>query len=470
MRGFDLKKTSLSERGLLASIAWAVFFVVLLPNLLFLGLALFAGVGRDFVNLDYALPALFFVLGLRLPGVFLVFLLFLVDVFGVVGQVFPFIRMADIVYLAKFAFFSSAGYQIVALLVVFVVTAKAFVFFVFCSGRIDFKGFILVFNFLMCLYFLDAYFLAKSGGEAFWRTSHGGLASSQVTDFWKRRSGTFLEFTRMSGDPFSELSPDSAVASHWIGGGGGGALPNKVLLIINESWGVSSDPDIQSALLWPLRAVANGGIEVGQLPFVGGTMAAELRELCLLKPNHYNFIDVFEGFDSCIPARLKKDGYATASVHGAMSLMYDRKYWYPRVGFDENIFFESGSWSRRCYSFPGVCDVELMPRVQDFLSGDGKRFLYWLTLNTHAFYDLRDLGVDVFDCKNFSVSPDSNACRNLKLQAQFFYELGEMLKSDAVSGTAVLVVGDHEPPLTKSRDGEHVFESEKVPWVSFVVK
>ena len=97
-----------------------------------------------------------------------------------------------------------------------------------------------------------------------------------------------------------------------------------------------------------------------------------------------------------------------------------------------------------------------------------KIFLYWLTLNTHAIYDKRDLVLDKFDCHKFKIEEDTASCRNLKLQAQFFDTLSNILKSPALKGTRVIVVGDHQPPIIKNEIS--VFEDSKIPIIEFNVE
>ncbi|SEI62706.1 hypothetical protein SAMN05216201_101275 [Pseudomonas linyingensis] len=461
----------LTEAGKLRlrSFSWALLLIVIVPNLLFVVMAWLAGVGRSYLNLDYAVAVFVVALGFRWSGALLFLFLLLVDLLVVVGQLFPFVRFSDLLYLAKFTFISSAQYQVAISVIAVGVLAKCWVL-LFFGRRISPVGGVIAFNLLVFLYMFKVYGVGGGGEDKFWRVSNVSLVSSQVVDFVRYRSSGFLKSAELKGEPFTVLRADAGAVPQWIGNLDGKALPEKLLLVVNESWGVPRDPKVQEALLQPLRAVSRGEVEQGNLSFVGATVAGELRELCQLRPNNFNLAAVTDGFGECLPNRLRRKGYRTASVHGAVSLMYDRRHWYPRVGFDESVFFESSRWPERCYSFPGACDLDLRATVGDFLRLDGKRFLYWLTLNSHAFYDQRDIREDVFDCRLFDVDSGSRECLNLKLQAQFFHGLGELLGSGILRGTAVLVVGDHEPPLTKTRGEKAVFAEGMVPWVSFVVE
>jgi phosphoglycerol transferase MdoB-like AlkP superfamily enzyme len=171
------------------------------------------------------------------------------------------------------------------------------------------------------------------------------------------------------------------------------------------------------------------------------------------------------GFENCLPKRLLAAGYKTAAMHGATSLMYDRRHWYPRAGFEKMTFFEDRVWPQRCYSFPGACDLDMLPELEKFFGQPGKRFMYWLTLNSHAPYDLRDLRVDHFNCAAHGISDNTEVCRLLKLQADFFSGLAQQLRSDTLKGVDVIIVGDHAPSLINLEDKTAIFAPSVVPWV-----
>lgn len=234
-----------------------------------------------------------------------------------------------------------------------------------------------------------------------------------------------------------------------------GQLNRKILLIIVESWGVMKDERIQAALLEPLLAkrVYFDWIKAEPVSGDDATVAAELSKLCGLKTRYLNLEAVTEGFEACLPWRLKQMGYKTTAIHGAEGAMYGRTHWYPRTGFDEIHFKETDSWKTHCYSFPGVCDSEIMEKYisRAFLE-DEKRFVYWLTLNTHTLYDRRDIQQDVFNCQDFQLEEAGEVCRMNKLHAQFFHQLAEVLTHPAMSGVEVLLVGDHAPPILDRND------------------
>ena len=186
-------------------------------------------------------------------------------------------------------------------------------------------------------------------------------------------------------------------------------------------------------------------------------------------PLHFDLREVQTGFEDCLPNRLQAAGYATGAMHGATSLMYDRRHWYPRAGFQETVFFEDRIWPRRCYSFPGACDLDMLPVLEEFFSRPGKRFMYWLTLNTHAPYDLRDLRNSTVDCSAFNIPEDTESCRLIRLQSDFFNGLADKLAHESLKGVEVIIVGDHAPNMLNLKERDKDFRSSSVPWVRFKV-
>lgn len=451
-----------------SGLLWAVLLFVVFPNIFFFGAAFFAGVERYYINVDYCVPVLLAVLGFRWIGVCVFVFLVLVDLLFVVGQFFPFVRMGDILYLSKFFALSPSGYRPIIFLSLLAIIIKCFFLYRF-SGLVGRKLAVAFCGALLSVCLVEVYAREVGDGRGIWEFSSDYIVSSQVKNFIDYRGSKFLENVSKEGDPFSEIPAEASAVSLWGALKGNQGPAERLLLIVVESWGVPREADIQKALLRPLYTLANGRLEQGVLPFDGVTVGGELRELCQLVPNHFNFSSAVSGLEGCLPNKLKAQGYRTLSMHGAVSLMYDRHDWYPLAGLEENIFYESRVWPRRCYSFPGACDLDMMGEISSYFSGDGKRFMYWLTLNSHSMYDARDIRSDAFDCEAFGVELDSRGCRHLKLQAQFFEGLGRLLSSKDMHDVHVLLVGDHRPLLIESKGYKAMFEYGQVPWVSLVV-
>jgi len=433
----------------------------LLLNVGFFGIAHVAGAPRPWLNLDYAVALALSALGFQALAAALGLVFLLADTLVLVGQVFPFPRISDLLYLLKFSALASTLHQVLIFSVVALVAAKLAGLLI-AGRRVTPLSALIVLNLLVVTTYLLAQFRDDKGlATKYWSVQTAAVAS-QASHLFSMRSSLFLDFFEHDGDAFK---PGPAGASAAWDGRSDSKNQDRLLLLVVESWGSPLNQEIERALLAPLRQIPVTSFETGRTKFNGFTIDGELRELCRLSALHFNLRDVEAGFENCLPRRLQAAGYQTAAMHGATSMMYDRRHWYPRAGFDEMTFFEDKVWPRRCYSFPGACDLDMLPELENFFSQPGKRFMYWLTLNTHAPYDVRDLRADRFDCVAYGIGEDTESCRLLKLQADFFAGVAQQLRSDAMKGVDVIIVGDHAPKLMNIEEKRENFAIDSVPWV-----
>ncbi|SLJ83536.1 sulfatase-like hydrolase/transferase [Psychrobacter sp. DAB_AL43B] len=427
--------------------------VVLLPNIIMNLLAHLTGTQRALINIDYFIPLLLLAFRQRLLFVIAFIMLSLADFLALFTQLFPFIRISDLVYLSKFAFISSSSYQLYGVTLIVLIIAQSYLYLKVYKADYN-KTLLVLFNIIILYYAYSVHF-TDIGNNV--------VGSQSISNIDYINSGFVQTFT-MTGDAFQKSTATGATADLFT-------YPNshdKVLLVVNEAWGVTTDSEVQKDVLSPiLNNLAVSNIKQDTLNFIGATLGGELRELCAKAPIHFNLKNQLEGFEDCLPNHYKDLGYHTVAVHGAIGFMYDRQYWYPRAGFEQMLFRDQGLNipDSRCYSFPGNCDSDIAPRIVEQFNNHKKLFLYWLTLNTHAIYDERDLKSDLFDCSKYNIKNDTAACRNLKLQKQFFYTLSQMIADPALSGTRIIVVGDHEPPLIE--EDSSVFVKGKVPIIEF---
>ena len=455
------KKDGFSIKGLL----WAVAILVVVPNIFFGGLASHLELGRPVLNVDYAFASVFILLNQRLVAVILTLVAFFFDALALIGQIFPVLHFSGIFYISKFIGMAPLFYQAVILSVIFFAIVNAYLMFRL-PHKSSKESLVVVVNIVMAAYFVQVFW----GGERddrVWRVAEGVAVDSQTVFAFDSRGGGFVKTLKADGRAFADVKSPGATSA-WFSAPL--QLNDKVLLIVSESWG-STDKAIIQALLKPLRDQSDQvqGFATGEIDFSGLTIAAELRELCRWHPLHFNFSHYDESLKGCLPNILKKQGYKTYAMHGAAGLMYDRIKWYPKVGFEESTFFESRPWEKRCYSFPGACDSELMSELGDVFVKNEKTFFYWLTLNTHSKYDKRDIEIDVFECEEFGIKADSQTCRNLKLHAQFFHYLAGVVEEPYMEGVEVMIVGDHEPPIINKLEKDKYYKSGTVPWVKFYV-
>lgn len=446
---------------------WRRFFgilgVVALPNIFFGGVSLYFGLSRPLVNFDYLLVGLLLILFWRWIGVVFLALVCASDFLALVGQVFPILKISDVFYLSRFLPAAPLQYKVVLVSVLAVIAIFSYIFLRTFKASAKYESLVLI-NLLLLTYSGELAFGGRDTGQV-WRGADNAFVGSQLVYNFDSRNTGFVNSLDGEGPAFSEVKVRGATKDLFD------SVPeSSVLLVVNESWGVTDD-EILDALISPILNDRKKlkDFQRGEVSFSGITIGAEFRELCQLHPNHFNFDGEEDRLSGCLPNLFKKAGFSTHSFHGAGGLMYDRAKWYPVVGFDERLFFETRTWDRRCYSFPGACDSDLLPEVKKSFSNGGKVFSYWLTLNSHAMYDRRDIHHDLFDCAKFGIPDELQTCGNLKLQAQFFYDLKTLVDSEELQGVEVIVVGDHEPPIMDKSEKKQYFVADKVPWFRFTV-
>ena len=440
---------------------WAVAFV--LPNLFWQIFSVLLSVNRDFFNVDYFLILLVFFNKWIL--VFIIVFVSFFDFLNVFSQIFAFIHLSDLFYLIRFSFFMSPINFIFPLsfIVFLILYIKFFLKYLDCSNKLS--PIILLNISLLLMVLQNSLVATDSGDNRPWRIQDKNYISSLLLKTYQLRSEAFFGGLNQSGDAFNNVKTKSASQAIVDEG----VKYSKYLLIVNESWGVTP-PNIQKDILEEIFNNKNiSSYEVNSLNVNGFTINGEIRELCQKGLNHFNLRSQEKGFEDCLPSIYKNLDYYTVSMHGATGYMYDRKYWYPKLGFDDSIFRDTlPNLKSRCFSFPGACDKDLLPYIVENFTNHNKIFFYWLTLNTHINYDVRDLSKDLFDCKKYNIETNSASCRNLKLQKQFFYNLNWLINQPIMKGTYIVVVGDHAPPLYGNDKG--VFAKDKVSTLRVIVK
>lgn len=445
---------------------WALSIIVVLPNSVMLLFAWGFSLERPYINVDYSVVMLLLLVNQRILSVVALVAVFLFDVLALVGQIFPVLRLSDVPYMAKFIGVAPFEYKVAGAALFLILFAFVFAF-LFNQKRRSKLEFLVCINLIVLVYGVSAIFGSEKASQV-WHSKDRALISSQVIFGIDSRRTGFVGSLYAKGPLFGDVSLPGATKP-WFESFPD--LEEKLLLIVNESWGVSS-PEIQAAVISPLLESANkmSDWKQGTMVFNGITVEGEMRELCQADLLHFNFEGHQKDLSGCIPNMLKELGYKTFAFHGAAGLMYDRVKWYPDVGFGNMTFLESYPWASRCYSFPGACDTDMADRVIDTYGSDGKVFGYWLTLNTHHSYDLRDLSSEVLRCSDIGVDSSSEVCRNLKLQNQFFNSVAKIISNPNMSGTRVVIVSDHEPRISNQDHFRKYFEAGRIPWVSFKIR
>lgn len=440
----------------------------LLPNLPFWIAAYFLKIDRPYVVLDYLVSGVLFAYGWRKLAAVLLTLLLLADALSIQGGVYPVLHPADILYLVSLLPYASSAWQLAAVggLLLLMVMVGVSWRFAATTDR------------LAALVLLG---LATSGYAAQSRLdphsseferANSQVFGSQLTYYVNTRATLVLDSLFERVNPLYLIGFRGEISS-WASKDA--ADNTNLLLIVVESWGQMKDQRIQDAILQPLHAGAERGqfqwLKTGQATGGHATVEAELRYLCGLGARYLNLESVSEGFEHCMPWQLKERGYATTAIHAADGGMHARKFWYPRAGFDKIFFHDTARWKTHCHSFPGVCDREIMEStLPAVFAGKDRQFVYWMTLNTHAPYDERDLWMEALDCAENQLPEHGDTCRLSKLHAQFFHQFAQVLAQPAMRGTEVFIVGDHSPPILDQDEFKRNFVDGLVPYVHLRVK
>lgn len=243
-----------------------------------------------------------------------------------------------------------------------------------------------------------------------------------------------------------------------------------VLLIVVESLGVPvmSEEKAVFAADWD-RPEWRRRYEVshGANQYFGSTTNGELRELCD-RWAHYSAFDA-AGAD-CLPKRFRSAGYGTTAIHAFNGELFDRRSWYPAIGFERMLFADDlvRAGAHQCPGvFPGACDADVPSEiVRRLVAAKGPQFVYWLTLNTHVPV-LADKALETERC---TVGADRwrsdfpALCRLFQLHHVLADRISDMAMSPDLPPTDILIVGDHKPPLFDRAASER-FDPARVPWI-----
>lgn len=417
---------------------------------------------RVFLNVDYILVLICWAYISKRLSCLVWGIVFCCDVLLCVRQIYPFFRVEDILYISKFIWISSNYHKLYLLSFMLYLILGCYLFL---KNKKHNKT-------IIFLVFLTSFlYLSQTIYDHINPYNKRQWIESKFFEFIALQYQGFNESVRDEHKPFIFFEINS-IATDTLRKQFIDITQQKknVLLIVAESLGYPRDVSVLNELLKPLKLNKQLYFnKISKASYFYATVDAELRELCKAQSINFNLKDNFDGFSSCLPHWFKDKFYETTAMHGALGLMYDRKHWYPRAGFDQVIFQESKSWHTRCYSFPGVCDRELIKEIPKKFTQSKPQFFYWLTLNSHAVYDSRDIYIDIFDCKKFNIESNSESCRNLKLQAQFLYLLADLTKNPKMQNTEVIVVGDHSPAIINLTEKARVFEGNNVLVLNFSI-
>ncbi len=244
----------------------------------------------------------------------------------------------------------------------------------------------------------------------------------------------------------------------------------NVVVVMVESLARFADPDHEKLLTaWTENddLKARYRVETGYTAFFGSTTAAEIRELCGRWQEYDALMDQSQA--DCLPARLAAAGYQTTALHGFTGDMFDRRVWYPKIGFQRLLFFEQmhRAGDRVCQGvFTGLCDVQVGDRVEAILrQANGQpQFVHWLTLNTHVPVPVAESDGTLACTDRGGVFQHVMVCTMVELWLQLFDRITRIALNDDLPPTDFIIVGDHAPPFWRRKEKE-LFVAGQVPWI-----
>lgn len=237
----------------------------------------------------------------------------------------------------------------------------------------------------------------------------------------------------------------------------------RIMVVVVESLGAHHD---EATRAWLDRRLldgigSRGRIEHGLLSSRGATTAGELRTLCALAGAYYRVTT--DATAGCLPRQLQRVGWSGTALHGFTGRMFNRRAWWPVLGFEHVLFGENlqtPAASTCGLAFRGACDLDVLRRAARVLQMP-RSLAYVLTLNTHL--------------PSAPIAPESAlaalcaAQRSDEEVCGFVQSLGQVLFSvrQVAQGlpddTALLVVGDHPPPFARPAQRSQFLDS-KVPY------
>ena len=245
----------------------------------------------------------------------------------------------------------------------------------------------------------------------------------------------------------------------------------NVLLVLVEGMGAYADPGERALLEDKLRAAAGHRFKLkhGVNAHYGSTTGAMSRELC---GRWGTFTDYLEDkkYD-CLPARLVEGGFSTISYDGFNGELLSLREWYPHIGIQTSNFRDDlermfpDDTARHCGSvLQGLCDEDVGRLVHRELAGAGERrkFVYWLTLDSHLPYVPVKNGPLACGTSAASIA-DRIPCDLTEIWMGVFDTVASIAADPNMPPLDIMVVGDHNTPMW-SRSAVRHFRPGLIDW------
>lgn len=443
--------------------------LLVLPNLLFLILSFITETARPLINIDYVLPVVLILLKSRLYnwiGYILLSIVIIPDVAMFIFQLFPFMDIEGMMYLAPFLLEGPKHYLLFIILVAIYMLLSPYLVKSSSKYTDGFHALLVGIITLIISFFVSDHNVRykQSLGGTF--GSHNNyIAASQTNLFLSINDMRFVKANHIQASflPTKYQRALSKVERPYN---------NNILFILVESLGVSSKIEVHNKILQPIVQQQSlfEYLDTGKYEAPDATIQAEIKELCAQDVKGYGLRLVADAnFPTCLPEVLANQGYETTAFHGAHGKLYDRYSWYRKAGFQNFLFAENFLDAKKCKAFNGVCDDEVFPIIKDYFKEDKPLFFHWMTLTSHTPYARKDIYSQRLDCEYYEIANDE-ACRNMMLQAQFFEGLAKLNTQPEMKGVEVVLIGDHQPPIINGNTRFGEYEYKQVPWIHYKIK
>jgi hypothetical protein len=324
---------------------------------------------------------------------------------------------------------------------------------------------------LACVYFIIFFFDMLSGSNM--------LTEKFIAqDFSKKNIiGTFSKeyfklFTSFGNGKLETLNDTSIGFKAFLKDTTG----NQMLIVV-ESWGELKDAKLQKELdSWIAKKFENKGyaVNIGKTKTYGSTVAAGLRELTNTRGDYSFYLNkksVETPFKSIFDEK-KLQRYETFGFHPYTAKMFLRSVWWKNIGiqnlyFKEQYLLENSTKENlvkgEANYFPSVKDEIFFDYVLNKTKKTPKKFVYFLTVNSHIPYNaikIDNSPTNQFDISKMDISSQAkNQLTHIKNLLEYFSQ-----KIESKDWNKILIVGDHMPPFPTNQD-RNFYVDGKVPYL-----
>jgi hypothetical protein len=252
-----------------------------------------------------------------------------------------------------------------------------------------------------------------------------------------------------------------------------GTLRRNLVIVMAESYGSYKDETWSKFLVKPFQQEAITSrytVIQGVTPFQGSTVSAELRELCHLRSDIPTPGNDLRWMKDCLPQQWNAT-HETTAIHGFTGYMFDRRSWYPRLGFQKILFLPEleREGVKRCnVALDGACDDQIAELIhRKIVAAKQPQLIYWLTIDTHLPLAVTGTAPMFCGTERTSYPSDKSVCEWMNGTYNNNASIAQIAADANLPATEFLIIGDHAPPFI-SNSRRQLFEAGVVPFVHLV--